>query len=119
MAAPTHDPPGPPVGSVHDDLERIKQELSIEAMAHLTCVGATKDEIGTIVDELARDGIENVLCLRGDPPKGDTAFRAVEGGFAHANELVEFVAARTNGSFPLSHANSALGDRSFAYLVIG
>ena len=72
---------------------RIKQSLGIEAMAHLTCVGATKDEIREVLDHFDDMGIENVLALRGDPPKGETAFRPVDGGFAHASELTAFVRA--------------------------
>ena len=48
----------------------IKQELGIEAMAHLSCVGATKDELRTILDDMSAAGIENVLALRGDPVSG-------------------------------------------------
>src|SRR5882672_1847679 len=51
---------------------RIKREIGIEAMAHLTCVGHSKQEIHTVLEELAEKGIENVLALRGDPPRGET-----------------------------------------------
>lgn len=77
-----------------DLVARIKREFGIEAMAHLTCVGATRDELGTVLDQLAEAGVHNVLALRGDPPKGATAFSVTEGGFAHATELVEFIHAR-------------------------
>ncbi len=77
-----------------DLVKRIKHEIGIEAMAHLTCVGATSDEIASVLDDLKGGGIDNVLPLRGDPPKGSAAFEAVEGGFRYANELVEFTRAR-------------------------
>src|SRR2546427_3166311 len=48
---------------------RIKNEIGIEAMAHLTCVGHTADEIAGVLDRLRAAGIENVLALRGDPPR--------------------------------------------------
>jgi methylenetetrahydrofolate reductase (NADPH) len=73
---------------------RIKRELSLEAMAHLTCVGASRDELGGVLDSLHQQGIENVLCLRGDPPKGQTSFVAAENGFRYANELTQFVRER-------------------------
>ncbi len=73
---------------------RIKKELGIEAMAHLTCVGATKDELARVLDSLAEAGIENVLALRGDPPKGETQFVAAKGGFRYASELVAFIRER-------------------------
>ncbi|MEM7199587.1 MAG: methylenetetrahydrofolate reductase [NAD(P)H] [Planctomycetota bacterium] len=74
-----------------DLVTRIKRELGIETMAHLTCVGSTRDEIRDILKRLRDGGIENVLPLRGDPPKGETEFRAVEGGFGYASELVHFI----------------------------
>jgi methylenetetrahydrofolate reductase (NADPH) len=69
----------------------IKERTGIEAMAHLTCVGHTREEIGAVLKRLAAAKIENVLALRGDPPKGAAAFQKVEGGFGYANELVDFV----------------------------
>ncbi len=72
---------------------RIKHDLGVETMAHLTCVGATKQEIAATLDRLADAGIENVLALRGDPPRGQERFVATEGGFAYANELVAFIRA--------------------------
>ncbi len=73
---------------------RIKRHVGIEPMAHLTCVGSDRNEIARVLDELKALEIENVLALRGDPPKGDAEFRPVEGGFHHANELVAFIRAR-------------------------
>ena len=72
-------------------VKRIKKEIGIEPMAHLTCVGSTREEIAEILEDLRRGGTENVLPLRGDPPKGQTKFQAVEGGFRYASELVEFI----------------------------
>lgn len=74
-----------------DIVSRIKQETGIEAMAHLTCVGSTREELREVLRRLTASGVENILALRGDPPKGETAFRAVEGGFSYANELVTFI----------------------------
>jgi len=72
-------------------VRRIKQETGIEAMAHLTCVGATKDDIRDVLEQLRAAGIENVLPLRGDPPRGETKFVKTEGGFGNASELVTFI----------------------------
>ncbi len=85
-----------------DLVKRIKHEIGIEAMAHLTCVGATREEIGAVLDDLEAGGIENVLPLRGDPPKGQAEFVPTPGGFAYANELVDFV--RSGYSFCLGGA---------------
>lgn len=72
-------------------VSRIRNEVGLEAMAHLTCAGASRDEIAAILERIAAAGIENILALRGDPPKGSTTFTAAEGGFSYANELVEFI----------------------------
>ncbi|MDE3195976.1 MAG: methylenetetrahydrofolate reductase [NAD(P)H], partial [Acidobacteriota bacterium] len=72
-------------------VSRIKRDSGIEAMAHLTCVGSTRDELGATLSRLAGSGVENVLALRGDPPKGQAAFTPVEGGFRYASELTTFI----------------------------
>jgi methylenetetrahydrofolate reductase (NADPH) len=77
-----------------DIVARIKREIGIEAMAHLTCLGHTADELAEILDALTAAGIENVLALRGDPPKGQTTFTPTPGGFAHGAELAAFIRAR-------------------------
>ncbi len=75
-------------------VSRIQNDLKIRAMAHLTCVGHTADEIGHVLDQLWNAGIRNVLSLRGDPPSGQSQFVATEGGFGYANELAAFVRQR-------------------------
>lgn len=75
-------------------VSKIKNEIGIEAVAHLTCVGHTKDELLGILSQLRDEGIENVLALRGDPPKGETRFVARAGGFSHAADLVGFIRER-------------------------
>lgn len=82
---------------------RIKESTGIEVMAHLTCVGANRAEIGSVLDDLAASGIENLLPLRGDPPKDQRHFVASEGGFRYASELVEFIQSR-NSRFCLAGA---------------
>jgi methylenetetrahydrofolate reductase (NADPH) len=69
----------------------IRDGAGIEAMAHLTCVGATRDDLGSVLLRLREAGIRNVLALRGDPPKGQTTFTAVEGGFRYASDLTSFI----------------------------
>jgi methylenetetrahydrofolate reductase (NADPH) len=75
-------------------VKRLKRESEVEAMAHVTCVGASRDEIATLLDEVAGAGIQNVLALRGDPPRGETTFVPHPEGFAHASELVAFARSR-------------------------
>lgn len=80
-----------------DLVGRIKHQIGLEGMAHLTCVGHTVDEISSILDRLEEEGIDNVLALRGDPPKGEEKFVRTENGFGFGNELVAFI--RKNYSF--------------------
>jgi methylenetetrahydrofolate reductase (NADPH) len=70
---------------------RIQNDLGITSMAHLTCVGTSEDDICEEVGQLIGNGIENILALRGDAPAGDGEFQPVEGGFAHATELIEYL----------------------------
>jgi methylenetetrahydrofolate reductase (NADPH) len=77
-------------------VSRMQSELGLTTMAHLTCVGHTREELAGILDRLASRGIKNVLALRGDPPGGGT-FQVTEGGFRYASELATFV--RERGRF--------------------
>jgi len=70
---------------------RVINEFGSEALAHLTCVAATRDDIARIVEEMKTHNIENILALRGDPPKGEEKFVRPAGGFGFANELVSFI----------------------------
>ena len=70
---------------------RIQRDAGILTMAHLTCVGSTRDEIRETLQRLHDDGIRNVLALRGDPPKGETTFTPTADGFRYASELVGFI----------------------------
>jgi len=74
-----------------DLTRRIKAELGLETMAHLTCVGSTKDDLRGVLDDLREGGVQNVLPLRGDPPKGQDRFEATEGGFRFASELTDYI----------------------------
>ena len=72
---------------------QVKQDTDLEVMAHLTCVAQTKDEVQGVLERLDDAGIENVIALRGDPPRGENTFVPVEGGFHHATELIEHIRA--------------------------
>ena len=75
-------------------VKRLKRETEIEAMAHVTCVAASRDEIAATLDEFAGAGVLNVLALRGDPPRGEASFVPHPDGFRHASELVAFIRAQ-------------------------
>ncbi len=69
----------------------IKRELGIEAMAHLSCVGSSREELETILDDMAQAGIENVLALRGDPPHGQSDWKPHPGGLSYSTELATLI----------------------------
>ena len=78
-------------------IERVHATTALTAVAHLTCVNATRSELRQLLDEYAAAGIANLLALRGDPPKGQERFTPVDGGCAHASDLIELI--RADGRF--------------------
>lgn len=72
-------------------VSRIKKNSGIEPVAHLTAVGHSKEELKPILDRLVESGIQNVLVLRGDPPKGEKQFVATPGGFRYASEFIAWI----------------------------
>ena len=83
-------------------VDRIQRQHGLTAMAHLTCVNATKEEIRGYLMEARARGIKNILALRGDPPGGEGEFRMTEGGFEFSYQLVEFI--RQTGEFSIGVA---------------
>ncbi|HWT79004.1 MAG TPA: methylenetetrahydrofolate reductase [NAD(P)H] [Candidatus Methylomirabilis sp.] len=75
----------------HGLVIRIREHTRLTLVAHMTCVGATQHEIGGILQEYQEHGIENIMALRGDPPKGEASFIQPSGGFAHAGDLVAYI----------------------------
>ena len=71
---------------------RLKRETDLEVMAHLTCAGQTREEVHDVLVRLEQAGIDNVIALRGDPPRGMSSFVPAEGGLAHATDLIEHIA---------------------------
>jgi methylenetetrahydrofolate reductase (NADPH) len=70
---------------------KLQKETNLTIVSHLTCSGSTKDEILQILAKYQASGIENVMALRGDPPRGEQSFIPVKDGFAYAGELVAFI----------------------------
>ena len=69
----------------------VRRRFGVRVASHLTCVGSTTDQLRDYLTEAQARGIENIVALRGDPPKGETAFTPVEGGLRYACELVELI----------------------------
>ena len=95
-----------------DIVKRVKKELDLEAMAHFTCVGATVEELRDVLDQMRDAGIENVLALRGDPPKGETEWKQTPGGLQYSTELAKLISENYDFSlgaacFPEVHPEAA------------
>ncbi len=104
-----------------DIVKWIKQELGIEAMAHFTCVGATREELRDTLAEIERAGVENVLALRGDPPAGETEWTPTPGGLLYSTELIELLGEHFGfavgaAAFPEVHPEAKSSDADIAFL---
>ncbi len=98
----------------------IKQDLGIEAMAHLSLVGEAEDRLVEILEEIAGAGIENVLALRGDPPRGETEWKAHPEGLHYSIELIRLIRERFDFSvgaacFPEVHPEAIDAESDLRY----
>lgn len=102
---------------------RIARETSLIPMAHLTCVGHTRDELEGILDSYDAEGVSHVMALRGDPQEGPRAdWTPTDGGLNYAIELVELARSRGNfrvgvAAFPEGHPSADSLDRDADVLV--
>jgi methylenetetrahydrofolate reductase (NADPH) len=83
-------------------VDRIQRERDLTAMAHMTCVNATREDTAAVLNQARALGITNILALRGDPPGGMVDFQKTEGGFEYSYELVRFI--KESGHFSIGVA---------------
>jgi methylenetetrahydrofolate reductase (NADPH) len=100
-------------------LAQYVERSHVPALAHITCAGASKEEIGKLLDDYADKGVENVLALRGDLPKGES--KPPDGHYMHANELVAAIISHGGfcvggACYPEGHVESANQDEDIAWL---
>ena len=76
-----------------DIVSQVRERFSISVASHLTVVGSTVDQLRSYLNDAAERGIENIVALRGDPPRDQQSFTPVEGGLRYANELVALIRA--------------------------
>lgn len=72
-------------------VSQVKKRFGVATASHLTCVGSTVEQLRAYLLQVQSAGIDGIVALRGDPPKGESEFRAVEGGLRYANELVALI----------------------------
>jgi methylenetetrahydrofolate reductase (NADPH) len=98
----------------------IKQDLGIEAMAHLSCVGEPSERLVEILSEIDAAGVENVLALRGDPPRGESEWRPHPGGLHYSVELIRLIRERFGfcvgaACFPEIHPDASDRESDLGY----
>src|SRR4051794_29330287 len=108
-------------GKTIDIVRHIKETHGLEAMAHFTCVGATVDELRETLEEIREAGIDNVLALRGDPPRGQDEWVGVEGGLEYSHQLVSLLResydfAIAAACFPETHIHAVSPEADLQYL---
>jgi methylenetetrahydrofolate reductase (NADPH) len=84
----------------HDLIVRLQRETNLTAVSHLTCVCHSQDELAAILDRYAASGIENILALRGDPPRNLANYRRSDDCFQYAEDLVRFVKGKVDHPEP-------------------
>jgi methylenetetrahydrofolate reductase (NADPH) len=100
----------------------LKDELGFTVMPHLTCVGHSRAELHAIADRLHAGGFRNIMTLRGDPPKGETAFTPAPDGLRYASDLVALLRARHPdfclgvAGYPEKHPEAPSLDADLAHL---
>jgi methylenetetrahydrofolate reductase (NADPH) len=104
-------------------ISSVKQQYDIPVATHLTCVGSTVDQLRSYLERARILGVNNVVALRGDPPKGEDSFKPVEGGFSYANQLVEFIRKEFSdmgiavAGYPETHVESPSPEQDLANLM--
>jgi len=115
-------------GSTHRDtlkiVTRLQNEHGLEAMAHLTCIGSSPEEVVHFLNELASAGVNNVLALRGDIPTDAAPSFAPCPTLRHASDLVGFIRSSHPdlgigvAGYPESHPESSSPEADLAYLKL-
>ncbi len=93
----------------HDLIVRIQRETDLTAVSHLTCVCHTLGELEAIFDRYAASGIENVLALRGDPPRDKPNYDRAQDAFAYAEGLVQFIKSRADAGDRVASGSASPG----------
>jgi len=104
-----------------DITRALKEDVGLEVLAHLSCVGETREGLAATLDRLDALGIDNIFALRGDPPRGETTFIQPEGGFGSAAELTSFIRSEYDfaiggACFPEVHPEAPDLDTDLDYL---
>ena len=102
-------------------IDYINNKIGLVTMAHYTCVNATKEKVQKDLDFFYEKNIENLILLRGDPPKGESKFSNQHGDFHYASDLIDFVSKQNRfclaaAGYPEAHPESESIDKDIEYL---
>ncbi|MEM8943732.1 MAG: methylenetetrahydrofolate reductase [NAD(P)H] [Planctomycetota bacterium] len=103
-------------------IAEVRKRYDLPVATHLTCVGSTADQLLDYLQSAWDLGVQNVVALRGDPPKGEEKFEVTAGGFSYANELVEFIRSKLPdmgivvGGYPETHQEAVSPEDDLANL---
>jgi len=102
---------------------QIQNDLGIETMAHLTCVGHSREELKEILEKIKTSNVRAIMALRGDPPSDQNRFVAHEGGFAHGSDLIRFIKDHFDfvvgcACYPETHMEAADTEADLGYLKL-
>jgi methylenetetrahydrofolate reductase (NADPH) len=101
----------------------VRAKLQVPVASHLTCVGSNREQLREYLAQALAKGVDYIVALRGDPPKGETAFTSVAGGFRYANELVSFIRSEfpqfgvAVAGYPEVHQEARSAEEDLANLV--
>ena len=104
-----------------DIVSEINAKYGLEAMAHLTCVNATTEELRGTLDQMRDAGVVNILALRGDPPQGQERWTKTDGGLEYSYELVEILRDDYDftiggAAFPETHIHATTPEEDLRFL---
>ncbi len=105
-----------------DTLVRVQRIGTMPVASHLTCVNATVDDLRAYLRRAVAQGIENIVSIRGDAPKGETSFQATDGGLHYGSDLVKLVRGEfpklgiAVGGYPETHPEAPNADTDLANL---
>lgn len=124
FASVTYGAGGSTKGDTLEIVSRLKNDYGLETMAHLTCVGAYRGELQQFLDNLARAEVDNVLALRGDPPKDAPPEFSACRTLLHASDLAAFIKDSHPGmgigvaGYPETHPEAAGPQQDLAFLKL-